>query len=217
MLNISELISSAYEKNIQGSEIKLQTAKDEVMRKIGRNLLNFQQLEKILKFLVINGETSGYFSNIKQNQQKRSKNVGKQTLGMVARQFFEQNFSDEENDEHMPIEVQEPYFKTTFQLDTENPNPEGKAEKLSRLVAARNDLVHHFLDRIDMKSKKSLLDASDYLDKQRESIILEFDYYRNLVKSLHEVRKSFAEFLMSDESTDLLMGQLNVNDDPKKN
>ena len=186
-----------------------------MMRKIGRNLLNFQQLEKILKFLVSNGEISGYFSNIKQNQLKRSESVGKQTLGMVAGQFFEQNFSGEEKDEQIPTEVKEPYLKTTFQLDTENPDPEGKEEALSRLVTARNELVHNFLDRVDFKSKKSLLEASDYLDKQREGIILELDYYRDLVKSLHHIRKSFAEFLMSDEGKNLWMSQLNVTDNTK--
>jgi len=121
------------------------------------------------------------------------------------------------NDEQIPIEVKKPYFKTTFQLDTENPDPEGKEEALSRLVAAHNELGHNFLDRVDLKSKKSLLEASDYLDTQREGIILELDYYRDLVKSLHEVRKSFAKFLMSDEGGDLLMSQINVTDNTKEN
>lgn len=131
--------------------------------------------------------------------------------------FFEQNFSDEENDQLMPVVNKEFYMKTIFRLDTENPDPEGKEEALSRLVAARNELVHNFLDRIDIKSKRSLLDASDYLDKQRESIILELDYYKNLGKELQRTRKSFAEFLMSDEGNDFWEGLFNANDKPTKN
>ena len=197
-------------------EMKLQTAKDQLMQKIGRNLLNFQQLEKILKFLVTNGEISGFASNLKQNQLKRSESVGKQTLGMVAGQFFEQSFTDDINDEQLPIDVKKPYIKATFHLDTENPDPEEKAEALSRLVTARNELVHNFLDRVDFKSKKNLLDASDYLDKQNESIILELDYFRDLGKSLDSIRKVFCEFLLSDESNDLFIGQNTVGS-PTKN
>jgi hypothetical protein len=63
-----------------------------MMRKIGRNLLNFQQLENLLKFLVTHGEISGYASQLKLKQLKRSEAVGKQTLGKVAGQFFEQIF-----------------------------------------------------------------------------------------------------------------------------
>lgn len=68
--------------------MKLETAKNEMMQKIGRNLLNFQQLEKTLKLLVIHGEISGNPSNWKKIQLKRSQGVGKKTLGMVAGQFF---------------------------------------------------------------------------------------------------------------------------------
>ena len=117
----------------------------------------------------------------------------------------------------MPVVDKEFYMKTIFRLDTENPDPEGKEEALSRLVVARNELVHNFLDRIDIRSKRSLLDASDYLDKQRESIILELDYYRNLGKALQRTRKSFAEFLMSDEGEDFWESLFNANDKPTKN
>ena len=195
-------------------KMKLKTVKDEMLRKLGRNLLHFQQLEKILKFLVINGEISGNVSNMKQNQLKRSESVGKQTLGMVAGQFFEQNQSDLENDDPMPIESQKPYLRVRFQFDTENPDPEGKVEALSRLVAARNELVHHILDRVDLKSKQSLIDTNDHLDKQRDNINLELDYYRDLVASLHEGRRQCSELLMSDEFGNLLMGK---NESPKGN
>jgi hypothetical protein len=191
--------------------MKLKTAKYEVLQKIGRNLLYFQQLEKILKFLVVNGEISGNVSTMKQNQIKRNESVGKQTLGTVAGQFIDQNQLDLENDNTpIPIESKKPFMRVRFQFDTENPDPEGKVEALSRLVAARNELVHHILDRVDLKSKKSLIDTSDYLDKQRDNITLELDYYRDLVASLHESRRLCSELLMSDELGNLLMGKGNL-------
>ena len=176
-------------------------------RRIGRNLLNFQQLENLLKFLVTHGEISGYASQLESNKQKRSESVGKQTLGMVAGQFFEQNYSTCVDDEQLPEVVKEPYFRSKFQFDTENSNPKDKEERLSRLVAARNELVHHFLDRINPKSKKSLLEASDYLDRQREEIVIELEYYRNHAKSLQSLQKALSEYLQSDEGRDLFVNQ----------
>ena len=61
--------------------------------------------------------------------------------------------------------------------------------------------------RINSTSKKSLLEASDYLDSQREKIILELEYYKNHVKSLRNLQKAFSEYLQSDEGRNLFMNQ----------
>jgi hypothetical protein len=37
---------------------------DEVLRKIGRNMILFQQLEQLLKFVVANGSLSGFTSQL---------------------------------------------------------------------------------------------------------------------------------------------------------
>ncbi len=37
------------------AKIELEKAKNEVLRKIGRNMLLFQQLEQMLKYLIANG------------------------------------------------------------------------------------------------------------------------------------------------------------------
>lgn len=177
----------------------LQTATNDVMRKVGRNLLLFQQLENALKFLVMNGQISGYISDIQSNTLKRSEAVRKQTLGMVAGQFFEQNFSNNEGDEQLPEQLKEPHLKVKIQFDVENGNPEGKEELLSNLVSGRNDLVHHFLKRIEPESLDSWLEASDYLDVQRKEIIPELDYYTSHAASVKELRRGMSEFLNSEE------------------
>jgi len=46
------------------SEQDLIKIRDEVFRKIGRNLLNFQKIEQMLKYLIANGRMSGYMSDI---------------------------------------------------------------------------------------------------------------------------------------------------------
>jgi len=46
--------------------MELEKAKNEVLRKIGRNMLLFQKLEQMLKYLITNGKVAGYASEIKE-------------------------------------------------------------------------------------------------------------------------------------------------------
>jgi hypothetical protein len=166
---------------------------------VGQNLLLFQQLENALKFLVARGEISGYASQIRSLQKKRSETVAKQTLGAVSGQFFEQNFSTDVDNEQLPDQLKEPHLKVGFQFDVENENPESRKEALSSLVASRNYLVHHFLERIAPDTLESWLDTSEYLDGQREEIIPELDYYSTHASSVKDMGEEMAEFLSSEE------------------
>ena len=53
------------------SEAELEGAKNEVWEKIGRNVLLFQQMEHMLKFLVTHGEVASYISEPSTNQEHR--------------------------------------------------------------------------------------------------------------------------------------------------
>jgi len=62
--------------------------KNEVMRKIGRNVLLYQQVEHILKYLVANGRISGDVSTIKSRHEIKKESVAKKTMGAVAGDFL---------------------------------------------------------------------------------------------------------------------------------
>ena len=49
------------------SDTELERLRNEVFRKIGRNVLNFQNLERKLKFLIANGQIAGYASELRRN------------------------------------------------------------------------------------------------------------------------------------------------------
>ena len=61
----------------------------EVQRKIGRNILLFQQLESLLKYIVANGQFSGFSSELENNIATRRSSVNKQTMGQLVGQFVE--------------------------------------------------------------------------------------------------------------------------------
>lgn len=157
-------------------------AKNEVLRKIGRNILLFQQLEATLKHLVTNKELSGSLSTIRSSHKKRSKKVGRLTLGNVAGAFFE-NPAQQQDSEHEATE-HEAHFKITFEHEFDHPSWQHRKQTLADLIAERNELVHHFLNRVKPGSRESMREAADYLDGQFERTNAEFKFFRELIDQI---------------------------------
>ena len=70
-------------------DTELESLKNEVHRKLGRNIILFQKIELLLKFLLANSKISGYVDELKIIQERQNKIFEKQTLGQLVNQFFE--------------------------------------------------------------------------------------------------------------------------------
>ncbi|TAK64906.1 hypothetical protein [Methylobacter sp.] len=181
------------------SELDLIKMRDEVLRKIGRNLLNFQKIELMLKHLITNGRMSGPMSEFKENQERRAAVVHKQTMGNLVGQFIENTFSEHDNSSQSTAELKEPYFSFSFTVDADADFYESKRQALKSLVDDRNDLIHHLLPRFNPESIDSCLEIEQYLDQQRERLIPEYDHLKSLIESFEEAKKIHADFLNSEE------------------
>jgi len=84
--------------------VELEKLKNEVLRKIGRNVMLFQQMEHLLKFLVANGTSSAYASELKTNHEQRTATIYKKTMGKVVGEFLENTFSPSEETTNEPKE-----------------------------------------------------------------------------------------------------------------
>ena len=104
------------------TECELQVLGNEVLRKIGRNLMALQQVEGLLKTLLIHSSVrSGPAEAVQQQQVKRDQALGKQTLGMLVGQFITEIFSpldDTENDNE--LELQFPYFTFNYSIQSDD-------------------------------------------------------------------------------------------------
>lgn len=167
----------------------LKKAKDNVIYKVGLNVLLFQEMEHLLKFLVMNGQVSGYASEILSKHQKRKTAISKQTLGTVAGSLLNPVI------EEAPEVLKEAHISFNFSFET---GPE-LASEIEGLVAARNHLVHHFLTDIDMSSVENLQGASESLDAQEERLRTVIDQLRSVAKALQSGRKEMAEYMMTEE------------------
>jgi hypothetical protein len=81
------------------ANIELDDLIREVQRKLGRNVLLFQQIEQILKWMLIHQKVT-FWSNkegIKTNLHERKKSLSKATMGQIAKDFIGNTFSHSED------------------------------------------------------------------------------------------------------------------------
>lgn len=181
------------------SELDLTKIQNQVMQKIGRNLLNFQQIERMLKLLISNNRVSGNISTFEKNHKQQTAAVHKQTMGTLVGQFVENTFAKVDDSSEPAIEHTEAHISFSFTVEADADYYESKKQSLKLLVDDRNDLIHHLVPRLDLTSIESCLEVEQYLDQQRARVTPEFNYLQNLLKAFAEGMKCHADFINSEE------------------
>lgn len=174
---------------------------NEVHRKIGRNMMLFQEFEYLLKFILANGSFSGFISELKAIKTEKAARINKQTMGQLVGQYVENTHPDFEYKSDAPEELKEPHFSFNFQIECDPSNYEAKKEALAEIVLERNELVHHLLPSFDAASVQSCEDVGKKLDEQSEKIRQEICEMKLILESFREGRKALVDFLASEEST----------------
>ena len=169
--------------------------------KIGRNLMALQQVEGLLKTLLIHSSVrSGPAEVVQRQQVKRDQAIGKQTLGTLASQLITEVFSpqdDTENDNEP--EFQFPYFTFNYSIQSDGAYVQQRAAALKLVVDERNELVHHFLPKWTRASLESTQAADRHLDQQHARVRIEFETLRAYLEGLQRSRELLGTFMSSPE------------------
>lgn len=175
--------------------------KNEVLRKIGRNVVLYQQYEVMLKLLVSHGEISGYVCDLQDVKKKQTAMVMKQTLGQVTGKFLNDTHGDfeESNKELAELEEKKMHMTFSFRIQTDQDYFEKRKDILAKIVTERNELIHQLPLNFNLNSLEGLTEAEQYLDSQRENLLPEFENIRGHLKALDELKKQAAEYIQSGE------------------
>jgi hypothetical protein len=172
---------------------------DDVLRKVGRNVVLVQQLEQLLKFVVANGNLAGFASELKTLKEAQENKINKQTLGTLVGQYVANSNPESDTQSTEPEEIDEAYFSFSFRIECDDDYYESRKEALAQLVTERNDLIHHLLPRFDMKSAQSCRALGKELDEQSEKIRLEINRLKATAMALNDGRKEMAAYFQSEE------------------
>lgn len=159
----------------------------EVYTRVGRNVLHFQKLEYMLKFLVSNSSVSGYASEIQDKMQKQAALTHKLTMGQLIGRFIDATTSDTDS-----FELEEPlvevHISMNHRFESDGHSVEERKRALASLVAERNYLAHHLLADLDATSEESCSRLCKRLDEQYALIQGEIETFRARVTGLKNAR-----------------------------
>lgn len=180
-------------------ESNLKEVRDDVFRKIGRNLILFQEMELMLKHIISEFSFKGYASELEENKKRKKENVNIQTMGQLIRQFTEDNFSDYKPPVADQPKREEAYFEFGLHIDCDRADYEKKTQVLKAIVEDRNRLIHHLLPDFNQASIESCFYTADYLDKQRNKLLPEYEGLKNLIIEGEKLKKILLEFSESGQ------------------
>jgi hypothetical protein len=181
------------------------TLSDEVLRKIGRNVLLFQQIEALLKHLVTIHRVDGTQASLAVRQQKRAAKVQKQMMGTLVGHYTDSILSDAGEPVQEPEDVTQTWVSTTFTISGDRDFYESTRTDMKLMVDERNDLIHHFLPRWRPDSIEHLEAAATYLDKQREKMLPILDHLQGVTKSIQKAVSLMASDEMQNQFELLLL------------
>lgn len=177
----------------------------EIQRKIGRNLMRYQQLEQVLKYVVANAQFSGYVSELKQNISNKKESVKKQTMGKLIGQFVERTDPAFPENSNEYLDRNEAHLAFDFKSVIDDKHYLATKERLSSLVSERNNLVHHLFPDLDLNSFDSCKKYDTKLDIEGDKVRIEFENTQRIAKSLHDMKNKMAQYLMSEEGEKAFM------------
>lgn len=174
------------------------TIQDEVLRRAGRNLLLFQQIEGLLKFLLSRHKTGGTPVDFKERQQKQTDTINRKMFGLLVDKYGTEVLKDagvEVPEEEGPAD----WISFSFRISGDTEFVESMRRDMKLMTEQRNELVHGFLPRWLPSSPEKLEETLVYLDTQREKVLPMYEHLRTVASHIQESQKKILEFMASDE------------------
>ena len=176
-----------------------QNLKDEVLRKIGRNLLIFQQIESLLKMILGDSRVHGYADELVVNKEQRVNGIQKDMLGQLFQRYKDEILSNPDEEQQGPSDLSGPWISVSFKTTGDDDFYERQCQTYEMVREERNQLVHHFLPYWRPDSSEHFILTSDYLDEQRKRILPVWEHFKSVYERFNQTRQMHANLLASNE------------------
>jgi hypothetical protein len=173
------------------------------LRKIGRNLLNYQIVEKQWK-LQIKFSSISSVGGVAKNSNSDSMKI---PMGFLADKHTKSIFNPAEKDSEYE-EIDEITIHSTFGIEKDKESCKKRYDQVKVLVKERNVLAHKLVDRFNHLDRESCLNICKQLDEENERINAEIQYLNNIANGFLEICK----FMQSDEFIDTVMKLIQEED-----
>jgi hypothetical protein len=152
-------------------QISVERAQLEMQQKLGRCMLRLQQYERLLKAMVATMSLGGHPEDLPAVRSRQETATSKKSLGTLVGLFAGDCLIEHQlTTEFSTVDVapadeaaNAPWFKMRFNIAMSYERCEQAKEALAELVAMRNDLVHHLIERFDISEERGCLAATRHL------------------------------------------------------
>ena len=188
-----------------------------MQQKFGRCMLRLQQYERQLKSMVASMDVEGPLEQLQAKRAGQVANVSDKSLGTLVRMFAGSHLIPTPSDaEKAPGDTSSggksadvAWARMRFNISM---SPERYAETtagLVELVALRNDLVHHLIERFDISDENGCRAATTHLESCYEKIDGHFERLKGWATSLTEVQVLSLSLLQSKVFEDAFVHGIN--------
>ena len=196
----------------------LKALQHEVQRKLGRCMLRLQQYERLLKAMVAGIAVKGPIERLQAAQDQKLADMRTKTLGTLVGMFTGNHLtaalSDVEarpdDDTSSGIQsVDVAWASMRFNISMSPERYAQTRDGLAELVALRNDLVHHLIERFDIFDENGCRAAAIHLDDCYEQIDGHFERLKDWGTSLAETQVLASSFLQSKSFEEMFVHGIN--------
>jgi hypothetical protein len=183
---------------------ELDDLQDAVLRGIGRNVLNLQRMEGMLKFIV---SSTGKFDaemdvaqpakDLEKSLMRRRKSIDRRSMGRLVENLSKTLQSGDARNEETTDSENGAGFEVAFWFEDKDFTVE-LSQALRRIVNERNDLIHKKLISFDHKSVESCRNLIAELDEQRARIEPQFEALFGIVLGLRDYFKQLKDYADSE-------------------
>jgi hypothetical protein len=188
------------------SSAETPSPRDELFRRIGRNVVNFQYLEATLRSMIPALSLGGDLSQLPLRQANRARELEKSSLGNLATAYLKVVFRPPGEipiDDHVP----EPVLAFSVRRESTAEGVATQKRALKSLVAERNRLIHKDLLSVDLDSPEQCDALSARLDDQNTRLRQQVNELNDFRAGLREMAEELKIFLESQEFAKLLQGE----------
>lgn len=166
-------------------------AKDEALRSLGRNVLQFQEVEQLLKFVLHKGSFRGSLSELRRLVVGEGE-FAKRSMGQLIAPFVERHLREAAVPVASPVGATEPYFSCSFSVQLADEDRISFERELGALTEERNNLVHHSLAEFQFDTLAGCSAAIAKMEEQRNRIARVRTRLAEIITMMMEVKEDFA-------------------------
>jgi hypothetical protein len=162
---------------------------------VGRNVVNFQRLERILKQLAMWAPVCATSSTFHRVVETRRSKVERLTLGEAVKKWIESEYHHAPNQNKAPQPDDQVRISFGFELPMPPEYFDQLSAELESLAQERNSLIHLDLAQMNFEDEAECIAIGTQLNAQNERIIRATKFLEPIVTQMQE----FTRLIASDE------------------